>query len=79
MQAYEFYATPKNGVISLPEELQDKILATVKVIMLTGMPHESAKETGSRPTIQELFAQYPADYIEDEEIDWGEAVGDEVW
>ena len=30
-------------------------------------------------TIQELFEMYPADYIEDEEIDWGSPVGGEVW
>ena len=32
-----------------------------------------------KPTIQELFEIYPADYIEDEEIDWGTPVGGELW
>ena len=35
--------------------------------------------TQKRKTIQELFAEYPADYIEDEELDWGEPVGGEIW
>ena len=33
----------------------------------------------SKPTIQELFKQYPANFIVDEELDWGEPVGDEAW
>ena len=37
------------------------------------------KEDAPRKTIQELFEMYPADYIEDEEIDWGSPVGGEVW
>jgi len=38
------------------------------------------KEREPRKTIQELFAEHPADYIEDEEIDWGQQpVGGEVW
>ena len=37
------------------------------------------EEPPKRLTIQELFELYPADYIHDEEIDWGEPVGDEVW
>jgi len=38
-----------------------------------------AVEKEPRKTIQELFAQYPTDFIEDEEIDWGDPVGGEVW
>ena len=37
------------------------------------------KEDAPAKTIQELFEMYPADYIEDEEIDWGSPVGGEVW
>jgi len=37
------------------------------------------KEKESRKTIHELFAEYPADYIEDEELDWGTPIGGEVW
>jgi antitoxin MazE len=32
-----------------------------------------------RPTIQELFELHPADFIQEDEIDWGEAVGEEAW
>ncbi|MCL2602972.1 MAG: hypothetical protein FWD90_00665 [Defluviitaleaceae bacterium] len=34
MQAYEFYATPENGAIKLPEQLKNKITSGVKVILL---------------------------------------------
>ena len=37
------------------------------------------KEEAPRKTIQELFKMYPADYIEDEEVEWGNPVGGEVW
>ena len=36
-------------------------------------------EKEPRKTIQELFAEYPADYIEEDEFDWGTPVGGEVW
>jgi len=32
-----------------------------------------------RKTIQELFELYPSEYIQEDEIDWGEPVGEEVW
>jgi hypothetical protein len=34
MQAYEFYATPRNGVIPVPEQYTDKITKRIKVILL---------------------------------------------
>ena len=34
MQAYEFYATPENRVIRIPEQYKDKITSGVKVILL---------------------------------------------
>jgi len=34
MQAYEFYATPENGSIKIPEKYRDKITSGVKVILL---------------------------------------------
>ena len=44
---------------------------------------ESGPETALRKipkhTIQELFNLYPADFIKDEEVDWGEPIGDEAW
>ena len=40
---------------------------------------ESDIAVKTRRSIQELFELFPAEYIEDEELDWGEPVGDEVW
>ena len=34
MQAYEFYATPENGAIKIPEKYRNKIVSGVKVILL---------------------------------------------
>jgi len=34
MQAYEFYATPENGVIQIPKQYRSKITSGVKVILL---------------------------------------------
>ena len=34
MEAYEFYATPENGVIVIPERYRNKIKAGVRVIIL---------------------------------------------
>jgi hypothetical protein len=34
MQAYEFYATPENGMIRIPEQYKNLITSGVKVILL---------------------------------------------
>ena len=34
MQAYEFYATPENGAIKIPEQYRNTITTGVKVIIL---------------------------------------------
>jgi hypothetical protein len=34
MQAYEFFARPENGSISIPERFRDKIKQDIKVIIL---------------------------------------------
>ena len=34
MQAYEFYATPENGALKIPEQYRSKITSGVKVILL---------------------------------------------
>ena len=41
--------------------------------------HETISQVKPKPTIQELFKQYPANFIEDEELEWGAPVGDEAW
>ena len=33
-QAYEFYAVPENGVITLPDKYRNKIKSRVKIIVL---------------------------------------------
>ena len=33
MQAYEFYAVPENGVITIPEQYRNKIKTGVKVVL----------------------------------------------
>jgi len=59
-------------------QIKEKSLVEIRTdgdkLIITKVPE---KET--RKTIQELFAQYPADYIEDEEFDWGDPVGGEIW
>ena len=38
MQAYEFYAIPKNGVIAIPEKYRSQITDNVMVIILEKKP-----------------------------------------
>ena len=40
---------------------------------------KSSNGYSPKRTMRELFELYPALYIQDEEIDWGSPVGDEVW
>jgi len=58
--------------------LQEKSLVEIKAVgeqlIIT-----KVKEKKQRKSIQELFELYPADYIEEEEIDWGNPVGGEIW
>jgi len=58
--------------------LEEKSLVDIKV---EGQQIIITKREGAPPrkTIQELFALYPADYIEDSEVDWGKPVGGELW
>jgi len=41
MEAYEFYATPKNGTIMIPKQYRKKITSGVKVILLDQNPRKS--------------------------------------
>ena len=43
MQAYEFYATPENGTITIPEHYRNRIKSGVKVILLEQKPSLNAK------------------------------------
>jgi len=38
MQAYEFYATPENGTIQIPDQYKEKITSSIKVIILDEKP-----------------------------------------
>ena len=38
MEAYEFYATPENGTIKIPEQYRPLIKSWVKVILLEQAP-----------------------------------------
>ena len=44
MQAYEFYATPENGAIKIPEQYRNRITSGVKVILLEQKPISENKE-----------------------------------
>jgi len=38
-----------------------------------------ARDNEPRKNIKELFSEYPIDYIEDNEHDWGSPIGGEIW
>ena len=38
-----------------------------------------SKEKPKRRNVQALFAEYPEDFIQEEELDWGNPVGNELW
>ena len=60
--------------VQLKEKSLVEIISDGERLIIT-----KVKEKEPRKTIQELFAEHPADYIEDEEINWGQLVGGEVW
>ena len=61
-------------IIGLKEKSLVKIETNGASLIIT-----KAKENEPRKTIQELFNQYPTDFIEDKEIDWGSPIGGEIW
>ena len=58
-------------------QLKDKSLVEIQTdgdrLIIT-----KVKETPKKYSIKELFEMYPSDCIE-EELDWGNPIGDEVW
>ena len=60
--------------VQLKEKSLVEIQADGERIIIT-----KAKEMPKKYSIEELFDMYPSDYIEEEELDWGKPVGDEVW
>ena len=70
--------------IRFPNEFVDNVRLKEKSLVEITSDGErliitKVKEKEPRKTIKELFAEYPADYIEDEEINWGTPIGGEVW
>ena len=61
-------------MIQLQEKSLVKITRDGDRLIIVKVP-----EKQPRKTIQELFEDYPDDYIQEEEIDWGSPVGGEVW
>ena len=61
-------------LIQLKEKSLVEIKADGEKLVITKL-----KDDTPRKTLQELFEMYPADYIEDEEIEWGSSVGGEIW
>ena len=47
MQAYEFYATPKNGAIPIPEQYRNQITDSVMVIVIEKKPWTSSREVAN--------------------------------
>ena len=47
MQAYEFYATPENGVIPIPEKYRSQITDNVMVIILEKKPWTISREAAN--------------------------------
>ena len=66
---------PKTVLIDAQIEIGDEVEISVedgRIIV------EPIRKVRGKYTIEELVAQLPDDY-EPEEIDWGDAVGNEVW
>ena len=43
MEAYEFFATPENGIITIPEQYRRSITSGVKVILLAQKPNSDSR------------------------------------
>jgi len=56
MQAYEFYATPKNGVIPIPEKYRSQITNNVMVIILEKKPWTFSREAASNRKKTDLLS-----------------------
>jgi len=59
-------------------QLKEKSLVEIKAVG-EKLVITKIDEKAPRKTIQELFELYPAEYIEDKEIEWGKPEGGEVW
>ena len=59
-------------------ELLEYMINTYK-IPCTPIAKETILSSRPRKNLAQLFEMYPVDYIEDEELDWGKPIGDEIW
>ena len=59
-------------------ELLEHMINTYK-IPCTPIAKETILSSRPRKNLAQLFEMYPVDYIEDEELDWGKPIGDEIW
>ena len=55
MQAYEFYATPENGFIKIPEQYLNYITSSVRVILLGQKPVINNKDETSQHLKSDLL------------------------
>ena len=56
MQAYEFYAKPKNGVILIPEQYKNQITDNVLVIILEKKPLQSGRDEANAKNKSDLLS-----------------------
>ena len=61
MQAYEFHATPKNGILEIPERYKNKIKSEVKVILLEGSPWKFDREEANARRRTDLLSPLSID------------------
>ena len=61
MQAYEFYATPENGSIKIPEQFRNKIISGVKVILLEEKPWKFDREEANARRRTDLLSTLSID------------------
>jgi len=65
---------PKNIMAQIG--LTDKTTVRIKVTDNNELLVAPIRE---KKTLVQLFEEYPEEYIQDEELDWGKPVGDEIW
>ena len=61
MEAYEFYATPENGTITIPDQYKRKITSEVKVIVLEKIPFNFNREEANARRRTDLLSPLSID------------------
>jgi len=61
LEAYEFYATPENGAILIPEQYKRKITSEVRVILLEMTPFKFNKEEANARRRTDLLSPLSID------------------